>query len=241
MAAVIENQKIQLEIPDSISNVCDIKRPPLVLDLFAGAGGLSEGFVRAGCEIVSCIEMDKSSCDTLRTRAIYHALKERDKLEEYRNYILGKTSKEELIEKFELQKERDSVICATISKDTYANLIEEIKRKLNGRQLDLIVGGPPCQAYSYIGRARDKQNMRNDERNYLYKYYIEFLKELRPKFFVFENVPGIKTANNGRHLYNMRNAMRRAGYKTRLKTLNAVDFGIPQNRKRVILVRLPLK
>ena len=209
---------------------------PKVLDLFAGAGGFSEGFIQAGCEIVGHIEMDKKACSTLTTRMIYHALLKKGLLGEYRKYILGKISRDALIEKYGLQKERDSVICAEIGKENYGELIKQIKERLNGQELDVIVGGPPCQAYSYIGRARDDKNMRRDGRNFLYRYYVEFLKSLKPKLFVFENVPGLETAGVGRHLRDMRRLMKRAGYSTDYKILNAADFGVPQNRKRIIMI-----
>ncbi len=209
---------------------------PKVLDLFAGAGGLSEGFIRAGCEIVGHIEMDKNACSTLVTRMIYHALARNNNLKDYKEYIYGKITRDELIHKHNLQKEQDSVICTEIGEHNYVKLIEQIKSKLNGQNLDIIVGGPPCQAYSYIGRARDDQNMKNDTRNYLYKYYIAFLKALKPKIFVFENVPGLVTAGNGKYLRNMRRLMKESGYETDFKILNAADFGVPQNRKRIILV-----
>ena len=209
---------------------------PRVLDLFAGAGGLSEGFIKAGCQIVGHIEMEQKSCSTLITRMIYHSLRKKGKLEEYKKYLLGKISRDELIEKYGLQKERDSVICAKISKDNYRGLIEQIKTRLDGQPLDIIVGGPPCQAYSYIGRARDLEKMRTDERNFLYKHYVEFLKALKPKMFVFENVPGLISAGKGVYLKDMRRLMLLAGYTTDYKILNAADYGVPQNRKRVILV-----
>lgn len=209
---------------------------PRVLDLFAGAGGFSEGFIKAGCDIVGHIEMDKNACNTLITRMVYHALLKQGKLSEYKKYVLGKTTREALIEEHGLQKERDSVICAKIGKDNYKELIRRIKERLNGQKLDIIVGGPPCQAYSYIGRARDSKNMRRDERNFLYRYYVEFLKALKPKIFVFENVPGLETAGRGKYLRDMRRLMKQAGYDTDYKILNAADFGVPQNRKRIILV-----
>lgn len=209
---------------------------PKVLDLFAGTGGFSEGFIKAGCEIIGHIEMDKKACSTLITRMVYHALLKRGKLNEYKRYILGKITRDALIEKYGLQKERDSVICAKIGKNNYKELIKQIKKRLSGQKLDIIVGGPPCQAYSYIGRARDSKNMCRDERNFLYRYYIEFLKVLKPKIFVFENVPGLETAGKGKHLRDMRRLMKCAGYDTDYKILNAADFGVPQNRKRVILV-----
>lgn len=213
-----------------------LSRRPTVLDLFAGAGGLSEGFIKVGCEIVGHIEMDNSACRTLVTRMIYHELVNRGKLSEYKDYVLGKVTLEELIEKYGLQKQKDSVIRAKIGEDNCKQLIAQIKKRLSGRPLDMIVGGPPCQAYSYIGRSRDIENMRSDERNFLYKYYVEFLKELQPKIFVFENVPGLKTAGGGKYLKEMRKLMKRAGYDTDFDTLNAADFGVPQNRKRIILV-----
>jgi DNA (cytosine-5)-methyltransferase 1 len=209
---------------------------PRVLDLFAGAGGLSEGFIRSGCEIISHIEMDKDFCSTLVTRMIYHALIKKGKLEEYENYVLGRIDRDTLIKKYGLEKERDSVICSEISKKNYKELIGKVKSRLGGKQLDLIVGGPPCQAYSHIGRARDDRNMKWDHRKFLYRYYVEFLKAFKPKIFVFENVPGLKSSGGGRYLTEMRRLMKEAGYTTDFRILNASDFGVPQNRKRIILV-----
>lgn len=212
------------------------KYSPRVLDLFAGAGGLSEGFVHAGCEIVGHIEMDKDSCDTLITRMMYHALLKIGKFDEYQNYVLGNITRDEIIEKYGLQNERGSVICAKIGDKNYKELISEIKKRLNGERLDIIVGGPPCQAYSHIGRAVDDKNMRWDSRKFLYRYYLEFLKALKPKIFVFENVPGLQTSGKGKYLREMRKLMKDAGYETDYRVLNTADFGVPQNRRRVILV-----
>src|SRR3989344_2428361 len=102
-------------------------KSPKVLDLFAGAGGLSEGFIRAGCNMIGHIEMDKNACNTLVTRMIYHALLRKGKMDEYKNYVLGKITRESLIEKYGLQKERDSVICSKIKEDNYKDLIQQIK------------------------------------------------------------------------------------------------------------------
>jgi DNA (cytosine-5)-methyltransferase 1 len=222
--------------PAGSSRIKHQSRKPKVLDLFAGAGGFSEGFIRAGCEMVGHIEMEKNACSTLVTRMIYHALRELDKQDEYKRYVLGEVSRDELIEKYNLQWERDSVICAKIGKDNYRDLIAQIRARLNGESLDVIIGGPPCQAYSYIGRARDKDGMKKDDRNFLYKYYVEFLKAFNPKVFIFENVPGLITAGKGKYLDDMRRLMKKAGYETEYKIINAADFGVPQNRKRVILI-----
>ncbi|MDE1874542.1 MAG: DNA cytosine methyltransferase [Patescibacteria group bacterium] len=207
-----------------------------VLDLFAGAGGLSEGFIRAGCEIVGHIEMDKNSCDTLITRMMYHSLLKKGALEDYKKYVIGEVDRDTLIEKHGLEKEKNSVICAEVGQKNYKELIRRVKKELNGEQVDIIVGGPPCQAYSHIGRARDERNMKWDHRKFLYRYYVEFLKALKPKVFVFENVPGLTSSGGGRYLAEMRRLMKRAGYTTDFRILNAADFGVPQNRKRIILV-----
>lgn len=212
------------------------KSGPKVLDLFAGVGGLSEGFVEAGCELIGHIEMDHDASMTLETRVVYHALKEKKALGDYKLYLLGKVSMKKLVEKHNLHWLKASVIQAKIAKDNHKELIARIRARLDGDPLDIVVGGPPCQAYSYIGRATDSKGMKRDSRNYLYKYYINFLRALKPKIFVFENVPGLLTANDGKYLDRMRESMKKAGYKTAYKILNAADYGVPQNRKRIILI-----
>ncbi len=223
-------------ILEKLRSVVAPKNKIKVLDLFAGAGGFSEGFIAAGCDMVAHIEMDKDACDTIRTRMIYHSLRRSGKLSEYRKYAAGKKSRETLIKENGLQKEIDSVIQAEISQENRRTLIAETKKRLNGGDLDLIIGGPPCQAYSHIGRSSDRRRMRRDPRKFLYEHYIEFLKALKPKAFVFENVPGLLSAGRGFYLAEMRRLMKKAGYNTEYRLLNAADFGVPQERKRIILI-----
>lgn len=213
----------------------NIKRPK-VIDLFAGAGGFSEGFIRAGFDVVSHVEMDKKACSTLQTRMIYHALDNLGRLDKYKDYVLGKVNLSEIIDEFSLQNEFNSVINAEINDENYKDIIRSVKDISGDSQIDIIIGGPPCQAYSYVGRARDKAGMKNDKRNLLYKHYIAFLKAFKPKMFVFENVPGLLTAGGGQYLKDMKKEMKKAGYDTDHKVLNAADFGVPQNRRRVILI-----
>lgn len=211
------------------------------IDLFAGAGGLSEGFIRAGFNAIAHVEMNKDACDTLRTRTAYHWLNENNKKNIYIDYLLSEEkSKEELWSKVP-KNLINSVINKEISENTLEEIFERIDSELNGRNIDLIIGGPPCQAYSVAGRARDPHGMRKDPRNFLYKYYVEFLKKYQPKMFVFENVPGMLTAKNGDHLENIFRAVRKVGYELSLPTnknryLNAKDFGVLQDRKRVIII-----
>ena len=116
-------------------------------------------------------------------------------------------------------------------------IFKKIDSELGKKKIDLIVGGPPCQAYSVAGRAR--KDMSDDPRNTLYKYYVEFLKKYQPKMFVFENVPGILSAKNGKHLDNIFKAVKDAGYDLAIPPkyhLNAKDFGVLQDRKRVIII-----
>ena len=203
------------------------------IDLFAGAGGLSEGFVRAGFTPIAHVEMNKDACDTLRTRTAFHWLKENGRIEEYNDYLKEKIKRDELWSKIPKNLIK-SVINTEISKETLPNIFLQIDTELGDGKVDLVIGGPPCQAYSVAGRVR--KDMTDDPRNHLYKHYVEFLKKYQPKMFVFENVPGILSANNGHYLDLIFEAVREAGYKLDKKVLNAKDFGVLQDRKRVIII-----
>ena len=208
------------------------------IDLFAGAGGLSEGFLRNGFKAVSHVEMNKDACDTLRTRIAYHFLKENNQTEIYTKYLQGEIDREGLWAMIP-QSIIGSVIHKEISESTVSDIFEKIDKQIGEKTVDLIIGGPPCQAYSVAGRARDPLNMQKDPRNFLYKYYLEFLKKYKPKVFVFENVPGILSAKNGVHLKNILNGVEKAGYEVQKPSIfNSKDFGVLQDRKRVIIVGL---
>ncbi|MCA9496773.1 MAG: DNA (cytosine-5-)-methyltransferase [Nanoarchaeota archaeon] len=208
------------------------------IDLFAGAGGLSEGFINEGFESLAYVEMDKDACETLKTREVYHYLKNNKKLNLYKKYLKKEISKEELYSQVP-KVLIDSVFNETISKDTISSLfdnIKQIKKEKKIKEVDLIIGGPPCQAYSLVGRARvGKENNSKDPRNYLYKYYFQFLEEFKPKMFVFENVPGLLTAGKGKYFEDMKELFEKH-YNVEAKTLLASDFGVLQNRRRVIIV-----
>ena len=203
------------------------------IDLFAGAGGLSEGFVRAGFNPVAHVEMNKDACDTLRTRTAFHWLKENGRVKEYYDYLQGNILRDELWSKIP-QHLIKSVINTEISEETLPAIFEQIDAELGNDTVDLVIGGPPCQAYSVAGRVR--KDMTDDPRNHLYKHYVRFLKKYQPKMFVFENVPGILSANNGHYLQLIFDAVREAGYELDLKVLNAQDFAVLQDRKRVIII-----
>ena len=211
---------------------------PKYLDLFAGAGGLSEGFTRAGYEPVAHVEMDVAACYTLRTRAAYHWLKKENKLDIYNRYLNGLISRDEFYKEIP-QRILDTVLNYEISRDTLPQIFEDVDKLLDGEKLDLIIGGPPCQAYSLAGRSRSETKMVGDKRNYLYKYYAEFLQKYQPKYFVFENVLGLLSAKDEDgtlHFDNMQTLFEEYGYSTEFQPLNASDYGVLQNRKRIILI-----
>lgn len=206
------------------------------IDLFAGAGGLSEGFRQLDFNPVAHIEMDMDACLTLKTREVYHHLKENGKLNTYYDYISRKFTRD-LFYKHLPSEKRNSVINAEISDSTLENIfktIEDNLKRFPNREIDFIAGGPPCQAYSVIGR--HAVDWENDHRLKLYLYYGKFLKEFRPKAFVFENVPGLITAQKGRFFQNMKRYFAGIGYNVFDKILNAADYGVLQNRKRVFII-----
>ena len=207
------------------------------IDLFAGAGGLSEGFIRAGFSPIAHVEMNKDACDTIKTRTAYHWLKENKKTEIYNDYLKSETKNKEELWKNVPEHLINSVINKEISENTLPEIFNSIDKELNGNKVDLIIGGPPCQAYSIVGRAR--KDMESDPRNHLYKHYVKFLEKYNPNMFVFENVPGILSAKNGEYLNKIFKAVKNAGYEVAIPPknhLNAKDFGVLQDRKRVIII-----
>lgn len=213
-----------------------MKNKPNYIDLFAGAGGLSEGFKRAGFEPIAHVEMMEAACNTLRTRSAYYHLKENGIESKYDTYLRNDITREQFYKDIP-QEILDAVIHAPIGKDTNDSIFQKIDRNLNGnKEVDLIIGGPPCQAYSLVGRARSENNMKSDPRNFLYVQYAEYLQRYKPKMFVFENVIGLKSAGGGVYLKNMEKLFNKKGYSIENFTVNARDFGVLQNRKRVIII-----
>ena len=210
------------------------------IDLFAGAGGLSEGFLQAGFNPVAHVEMNEFA-KTLETRSAYYYLKSTDNLGIYKKYMSGKITREEFMKQIPASIIK-TIINETMSNDTLPILFKKIDgiMKIRGiTQIDVIIGGPPCQAYSLVGRAQSKHMevpMSEDPRNYLYKLYARFLKRYQPRMFVFENVTGIESANGGTTWKNIKKYLRRVGYEIECRELNASAFGVLQNRRRMIII-----
>lgn len=211
---------------------------PKYLDLFAGAGGLSEGFYKAGYEPVAHVEMDKAACYTLKTRAAFRWLEKNNSLEVYNRYLRGELTRAEFYG-YIPQNVLDTVLNYEISVLSLPDIFKDVDALLGNDKLDIIIGGPPCQAYSIVGRARSSTNMVGDKRNFLYRQYAAFLKRYQPKYFVFENVVGLLSAkdkNGSLYLKDMRALFRCYGYSTEYQILAASDYGVLQNRNRIILI-----
>ena len=176
------------------------------IDLFAGCGGLSEGFYMEDFEALAHVEIDHVACKTLKTRMDYYG------------YTNSATAGFE----------------ADITSD---DMIQRIEEAVGGKEVDIIIGGPPCQSFSSLGRAKDDKGMKEDPRNYLFESYVKILNHFLPKFFVFENVTGLLTATlNGKHIVDRIKKELSARYNVKLDVLNSANYGVPQIRKRVIII-----
>lgn len=205
------------------------------IDLFAGAGGLSEGFIREKFEPVAHVEMSAEAADTLKTRIAFHHFSQKKNLTKYYSYLQQDISRNELWDSIP-QHLLESVINEEISDKTIESIFEKIDSQLDEKKVDVIIGGPPCQAYSLVGRSRDPNRMKGDKRNFLFRYYAKFLIRYKPKYFVFENVLGLLTAGNAKYLNEMLELFEEIGYSADMKVLNAEEYGVLQKRRRVVII-----
>ncbi|WP_405573801.1 DNA cytosine methyltransferase [Winogradskyella sp. Asnod2-B02-A] len=182
------------------------------IDLFAGCGGFSEGFYQEGFKSIVHVDFDAPACETVKERMRYY-----------------KYSEESII---------NAVICGDLTSEDVHNQIDNV---IGNTEIDVLVGGPPCQSFSSVGRAQDKNSMRNDPRNYLFRSYLEILEKHKPKIFVFENVSGLLSAKpNGNYIFPEIIESMSEFYSVcddrETILLNSVHYGVPQIRKRVILI-----
>ncbi len=181
---------------------------PRTIDLFTGAGGLSEGFHRAGFEIAAAVDMDPLAL---------------------RSYWLNHPS---------VRDER--IICKDVRDVDEA----EIRRVAGRRKIEVLIGAPPCQGFSHVGQrsksSKTGYKVTEDERNYLYAQQVRLALAFRPRLFLMENVPGMKSARDGTgtasFLESAAKKLAAAGYTTATWKLNAAAFGVPQERHRVFPV-----
>ena len=210
------------------------------IDLFAGCGGLTEGFLQSRrFKALAHIEWEWPMVETLRNRLVQKwGYSERMAARDVVHFDIQKT--DELLNG---HWSEDSIKKYGATNHKY--VIDGGLRKIVGaRNVDLIIGGPPCQAYSIHGRAQDKDSMQNDYRNYLFESFVKVVDAFRPKVFVFENVTGMLSAKPGgvhvtERIYD---AFANIGYDIRQPNelpsavFDAVDFQVPQFRRRVIIL-----
>ncbi len=168
------------------------------VDLFAGAGGMSEGFIMNGFELIAANEIEKNYFETYRFNHSQYANPE--------NFILGDITLPDVKQK----------------------IIDVTRMK----KIGVVVGGPPCQGFSTAGW-RDP----NDNRNQLFKDFVEIVKTIQPEFFVLENVLGILSMRGGDAVKEIIESFTEIGYNVNEPfRFNAEDFGVPQKRKRVVII-----
>ena len=254
-----------------------------VIDLFAGPGGLGEGFSSFFSDslefkIRMSIEREASAHRTLTLRAFFRLLKSEGNEQSYFDYVEGRITKAEMILRHtklwdEANKETFNSPTALGEDNERIRVgLNELKKKYNDSSW-IVIGGPPCQAYSLVGRARNKGNKsysaENDQRHFLYQEYLNVLSIMQPDVFVMENVKGILSSKvDGEYIFpkileDLQSpdiAVNRsdAGRKYRILSftkypecetdsglsyndnrdfiIRAEDFGVPQNRHRVILL-----
>ena len=142
--------------------------------------------------------------------------------------LLGIDNDEKALETFELNHKDSHSICGDITQITYEN---DIKPVIDGKTIDVIIGGPPCQGMSLSGPRKF-----DDPRNKLYLSYIRLVEEIHPKAFVIENVPGLVGLFGGQIKDSIIQKFTDMGYDIQYKILCASDYRVPQNRKRVVFV-----
>lgn len=243
--------------------------PIPVVDIFSGPGGLGEGFSRvndgASFKTVIAIEKDPHAVETLKLRAFYRSIayKKAPLPDGYLDLLKAETSADrmEALGKIALCPEWHDAVqevqCMELGKDNekYHQIIES---RLAGRKDWVLIGGPPCQAYSLVGRSRmqNHEGLVYDDRHFLYQQYLEIIEKHGPAIFVMENVKGLNTAKvaGRRILPTILNDLKNAGAGYDLFSLGgggdllppgeevgdflirAEKFGVPQSRHRVIIV-----
>ncbi|SEH04943.1 DNA cytosine methyltransferase [Candidatus Venteria ishoeyi] len=194
--------------------------PIPVVDLFAGPGGLGEGFSaytdsdgNPVFDIVLSIEKQQDAHSTLELRSFFRKFPKDKKPEEYYQYLRKEISRKELFESY--PKEAG---CAKNEawKAELGNNSSELNMRIDSRIREMkentpnncwvLIGGPPCQAYSVVGRSRNKgikdYSPENDHRSYLYKQYLRIISEHKPALFVMENVKGMLSSKlNGKSVF----------------------------------------
>lgn len=248
-----------------------------VIDLFAGSGGLGEGFTSLGYKneskhfnIALSIEKDPSAHSTLLLRSFYNKFT-KDKVPlEYWQYIKGEITRDVLFQNYPTQANNAlrEARCLELGKTPRKYVKKIIRDSLQGADKWVLIGGPPCQAYSIVGRSRmqsTQKDFEKDERHFLYKEYLRVIADHNPPVFIMENVRGMLSAKHSgkniidnilKDLKNPYHAIYRTQSRQKYRLFSLVEsydpeicdpadfivksenFGIPQARHRVLILGL---
>ena len=140
------------------------------------------------------------------------------------NSILANDIDMDMCEAYSLNFPESKILSKSISDLDFFS----IKEKNN---IDVVVGGPPCQAYSLSGK-----RLKNDPRANLFLEYFKAIKVIRPNIFVYENVKGLFSYNKGTILYQLREIFEKIGYDLSINLVNALNYGVPQSRERIFII-----
>ncbi|NBB12538.1 DNA cytosine methyltransferase [Pseudomonas sp. SLFW] len=192
----------------AVDSLVELSEPIQIVDLFAGPGGLGEGFSTSGggnrFEIVVSAEMDPTARQTLKLRAFFRLLKQKNpsRLCDYYDFCNGlRDTPYSDGSKAQWDEADEEAKCITLGSAEGNLVLDEALNKRLKDQPWVLIGGPPCQAYSIVGRSRNKgkadYSAENDHRHFLYKEYLRIIKERKPTVFVMENVKGILSSKVG--------------------------------------------
>jgi DNA (cytosine-5)-methyltransferase 1 len=246
-----------------------------VIDLFAGPGGLGEGFSafekstgRRPFSNVLSVEKDEAAHRTLLLRSFYRQFEPTDVPEDYLSYLQGDITRDALFNahKREANAAMREAVCLELGVSPYAEVRELISQRLKDSSKWVLVGGPPCQAYSLAGRSRmrtTRPDFEKDERHFLYVEYLKILADHMPPIFVMENVKGLLSATHkgdrivekifadlrnpskavkgrssgrGYKLFSLSQRVRPEHLEPSDFIIKAEKYGIPQARHRLLIL-----
>lgn len=170
---------------------------PKGIEIFAGCGGLSTGFLNAGLQVVAGFDIDLRAVDAFDYNHAYRGA---------RGFAVN---------------------LSTVSG-------RSLLAQAGVNSVEIVIGGPPCQPFSIVGKRKGAEDQRAD----LMGHYVRLISELNPKAFLLENVPNLASIANGEMLSATLLKLRDLGYSVRQEVVSAADYGVPQNRKRLIVVGL---